>query len=138
MSTLKIWSQVESIASHRLQAGELSRESGQLLAENIKKWRYSKAGLIAEETTRDAAMALQKAAWEYDRSAPAYRRMRQARALFRNAMRADLAVGENVQGLTIYEITEQRSKIQKELETLQEELGISGENQIRNEKPTKN
>ncbi len=119
-----IWSQIESIAANKQESGKLTPEVTRALSEKVKAWRYSKGALVAEETTRDAAMAFQKALWDYDGSRT-YRQMRKARRLFRNAMRADLGVGENIEGKTIIEITEQRNKIKKELQALQADLNIS-------------
>jgi len=77
----EVWSFVESIsASHQM--GGLTTETTKALAEKIKHWRYSKGGLLAEETTRDVAYVFQTALWEYDGSKESYRRMRQARRIF--------------------------------------------------------
>ena len=120
----EVWSFVESIsASHQM--GGLTTETTKALAEKIKHWRYSKGGLLAEETTRDVAYVFQTALWEYDGSKESYRRMRQARRIFLEALRADTGLGENVTGQTIYEATEKRQKIHQELEELKTKLGIS-------------
>ncbi len=87
-------------------------------------WRYGKGGLLAEETTRDAAFALQTALWEYNGTEETYRRMRSARRIFRDALRADIGLGEDVRGQTIFEASEKRQKIRQEIKDLQSKLGI--------------
>jgi hypothetical protein len=79
---------------------------------------------LAEAGTRDVAYAFQKALLEYDGSNQAYRRIRSARRLFRDALRADLGLGEDIKGRTIYETTAKRQKIGDALKALQAELGI--------------
>jgi hypothetical protein len=112
-----IWSRIESIGASVRESGELTRESTRALAGKIKEWRYSKAGLLAEETTRDAATALQVACWHFDGTCEAYRQMRRARTLFRNAIRADLGLDAS-----IYELTAVRNRIREELQNLQQQL----------------
>jgi hypothetical protein len=84
------------VAKGRLESGELTSEATKDVAEKVRDWRYGKGALVAEETTRDAAFALQKALWEYDGSNQAYGRIRRARRVFRNAMRADLSLGQEM------------------------------------------
>ena len=122
----KAWSYIEEIARNQLDTGKLTPETTKEIAQQIKNWRYSKGGLIAEEITRDAAFALQRALWEYDGSKVAYSRVRRARKIFRDALRADTGIGE-VAGQSIIILTEGRQKIREELIKLQTTLGIEAE-----------
>lgn len=123
----RIWSHVESIAIHRLKDGELSAKETRELAGHIKEWRYSKGGLLAETTTRDVIFAFQTALWEYDGTQEAFKRVRRARRLFRNALRAEIGLGEDTTGQTVYEIAEKRQKIREELDRLRSELNLTDE-----------
>ena len=80
---------------------------------------------MAEETTRDAAYTFQRALWGYDCSDEGYGRIRFARKLFRDALRADTGLGEDATGQTIYDTAEGRQKIREELRNLQKRLGIT-------------
>jgi len=121
----KAWSYIEAVATHRMDDGSLSAEVTKKVASNIKSWRYAKGGLLAEETTRDAAYALQRVLWEYSGTTEDYKRIRSARWLFREALRADTGLGEDMTGQTIFDATEKRQRICKELRALQNKLGIS-------------
>ncbi|MBE7556662.1 MAG: hypothetical protein HS126_36900 [Anaerolineales bacterium] len=122
----KVWSYTEGVARNRQKSGTLTRETTQEMAKKIKSWRYSKGGLFAETITRDAAFAFQQALWVYDESEEAYKRIRNARGIFRDALRADTGLGE-IAGQTIYQVTEERQKIREELKKLQSKLGIASE-----------
>lgn len=114
----RAWAYVEGVARHRAKAGTFTPETARSIADQIKAWRYSKGGLLAEETTRSAALTFQTALYAYDGSGGAYERVRRGRFLFRDALRADM-------GLTgdIYQRTEERfQKVQQELGKLQQEL----------------
>ncbi len=121
----KIWQKIERIASHHRQEGELTPDITRALAQEVKKWRYGKGGLLSEKTTRDVAYAFQKALWEYDGSSFSYKKIRNARRIFRDAIRSDIGLAENIMGKTLYEVTEERNNILQELKELQKELGIS-------------
>jgi hypothetical protein len=123
----KAWSYVEGVAKHRLKDGGLTPEDTMRVATDIKNWRYSKGGLLAQETTRDAAYAFQRALWGYDGSNDAYWRIRFARKLFRDALRADAGIGENMAGETIFDAAEKMQKIKADLHELEQKLGILAE-----------
>lgn len=118
-----LWSRMAVIAVHTLGAG-LTTESARELATDVMKWRYGKGGLLAAETTREAAYALQTALWEYDGSKEKQRNIRAARRLVRQALRADIGLGEDYTGQTIFEASEKVQKIQKAIEQLKPKLGI--------------
>jgi len=120
----KAWSYIEGVARNQLETDKLTPETTKAIAQKIKNWRYSKGGLLAEDITRDAAFALQKALWEYNGTKEAYKRIRSARKIFRDALRADTGIGE-VAGQTIIQVTEARQKIREELNELQSKLGIT-------------
>jgi hypothetical protein len=61
-----LWSRVGAVATHRRASGELTQAVARELASHVENWRYSMGGLLAEPTTRDAAFAFQRAAWDYD------------------------------------------------------------------------
>ncbi|ACC76334.1 hypothetical protein VOI32_35895 [Paraburkholderia caribensis] len=115
----ELWAVVETAAKHRFDAGEFDPEQFKGAASSVRKWRYSKGGLLAEETTRDAAYAFQTALWGFNGSAEAYRQLRFARRLLRSSLRADLGLGEDDLGQSILDATERRHKIRQELKTLQ-------------------
>lgn len=121
----KAWSYVEAVAKHKMADGDITPEVTKAVAGKIKTWRYSKGGLLAEETTRDAAYTFQRALWGYDGSKEGYDRIRHARKLFRYALRADTGLGEDVTGQSIYDAAEERQKIRDELGKLQQRLGIT-------------
>ncbi len=121
----KVWSYAEGVAKNQLETGSLTPDATKAIAQKIKNWRYSKGGVLAEETTREAAFAFQTALWEYDGSKEAYKGIRRARAIFRDALRADIGLGEDIRGQTIFETAERRQKIRKELKELQSQLGIT-------------
>jgi|GEM_PF-3267612 len=123
----EVWIWVKSIALHQLQDGKWPLDHTKTLAQKIKEWRYGKGGLLAEEVTRDVAFTFQTALWEYNGSQENYKRIRQIRRIFREALRADMGMGENIRGQTIYETAEKHQKIKKELHEIQAELGISQE-----------
>lgn len=126
----RAWSYTEGFAQHTLDGEKLTTATAQEIAAKIKQWRYSKGGLLAEETTRDAAYALQKALWEYsDKKDDAYRRIRRARLIFRNSLRADMGLGE-VAGQSIYEVAEARHKIRAELSELQAQMGLAKDDHL--------
>ena len=118
----KVWSYIEGVAKSQHEMGAFTPEVAKSIAEKIKAWRYSKGGLLAEETTRSAAMAFQNALWNYDGSDAAYRRIRRGRFLFRDAIRADMGLTEE-----IFQLAEKRQKVREELEKFQSELDIGHE-----------
>ena len=74
----KVWSYIEGFARHKLEDNKFTPDDAKSIAQKLKTWRYSKGGLLAEEITRDAVFALQKALWEYDGSKPSYEHIRYA------------------------------------------------------------
>jgi hypothetical protein len=118
-----VWSDLETVTFSQKLRGALTPEKTKELAQKIKSWRYSNGGLLAEETTLEAAYVFQKALWFYGEIPD--QQMEQARRVFREALRADIGLGEDVTGATIYEATERRQKIRAELRGLQSKLGIS-------------
>jgi len=114
----KVWSFAEGVAKNQHEKGALTPKATKAIARKIKRWRYSKGGLLAEEITRDAAFEFQRALWEYDGSVEAYTRIRRARNIFRDAIRADTGLSE-----AIYQVTEARQKVREELKELQSKLG---------------
>ena len=122
----KIWSIVKSIAKHKKRDGALTKDIAIKAAEKIEEWRYSKGGLLAEETTRNAALALQTALWHYDQQKDdSFDNVWSARRLLRSALRADMGLGENTLGENIFDITAARQNLEDPLEQLMEQLGIS-------------
>jgi len=111
----EIWSEVKAVAKHNQKSGSLTPAIAQQAATIIESWRYSRGGLLAEETTRDAALAFQTALWSYDGTSEAFKRIRQARKLLRAALRADMGLGEDTFGQNILDATERRNKIKEDL-----------------------
>lgn len=95
-----LWSRIELVARHRMESGELTVILARKLANDVEKWRYSRGGLLAEPVTRDAAVAFQRAAWNFDGTTESYSRIRDARRILRDALRADMGVGEVLGGLS--------------------------------------
>jgi hypothetical protein len=120
-----LWTRIEVIAKHRMDSGELTQAVARELANHVKNWRYSTGGLLAEPTTRDAAYAFQQAAWAYDGTKESYRRIRTARRILRDALRADMGVSEDVFGKNIIDVAAQRQRIKSNLADLQSQLRIS-------------
>jgi hypothetical protein len=117
----RIWSYVRVVAQSEMLKGAFKPEIAKELAEKVQAWRFSKGGLLAEETTRGAVYAFQKALWDYDGSAAAYHRIRHGRFILRDAIRADI-------GLTgdVFQRAEERfQKVRHELDRLESELGIA-------------
>jgi hypothetical protein len=127
----QLWSFVRIAARHNRQTKTLTPEASKETAVNIEAWRYSTGGLLAEELTRDAALAFQTALWHYDESAEGYHRIRVSRRLLRAALRSDLGLGEDSLGQTILEKTEGRQKIKQDLTALQAKLGIANSDDVR-------
>jgi|ERR1051326_258733 hypothetical protein len=118
-----LWSYVRVAAKHN--AGKsLTPEKAKDTAAAVETWRYSSGGLLAEEITRDAALAFQGALWNYDASEEGYNRIRQARRLLRDALRSDLGLGEDSSGQTIFDAAERRQKIKEDITVLQKKLGM--------------
>jgi hypothetical protein len=117
-------SRVEIVASHRMESGELTQSSARELATHVKNWRYSTGGLLAEPTTRDAAYAFQQAVWRYDGTSESYRRIRTARRILRDALRADIGVSEDTFGRSLISVAKDRQQIRSNLSKSQDELGI--------------
>jgi hypothetical protein len=124
-----IWSQVKVAARH-MQANSLTPELARSTASAVESWRYSSGGLLAEETTRDAALAFQTALWDYNGSTESFDRIRQARRLLRAALRADMGLGEDILGESIFDATAKRHKIKEELANLQHKLGIQSDGNV--------
>jgi hypothetical protein len=112
----RVWSNVMGIAKSE-RAG-LTPQSAKEIARQIREWRYSKGGLLAEENARDAAYALQKVLFRYDGSDGDWRHVRDARKIFRNAIRADMGLSE-----AIYEITQERQKVRRSLDDFRVQVG---------------
>ena len=110
----QVWSHLQGIAeSKRRELAQSTKE----IAERIQQWRYSKGGLLAEEITRDAAYVLQQALWDYDGSEIAWRRILDARHIFRDAIRADIGLTE-----AIFQVTEDRQKVRQALDRFKAKL----------------
>jgi hypothetical protein len=120
-----LWSRVEIVAKHRMDEGNLTQVLTRELANEVKKWRYSTGGLLAEETTRDPAYAFQRALWNYDGTRESYRSVRTARRILRDALRADMGVSEDMSGKSIIDVAAERQRIKSDLAGLQGNLGIS-------------
>jgi hypothetical protein len=120
-----LWSQVGMVAKHRMATGELTPTLTRELADKVKRWRYSTGGLLAEETTRDAAFAFQQVLWDYDGTGEAYRRIRAARHILRDTLRADMGVSEDMSGKSIIDVAAERQRIRSDLTSLQARVGIS-------------
>lgn len=121
-ASIEIWNNVVEITKHQHQSGNVTAETTQQLAQKVQRWRYGKGGLLSEDTTRDVAYAFQRALWEYDGSKESYKRIRVARRLFRNALRADLGLGEDIKGRTIYQSAGIKQRIEEELTPLLKSL----------------
>lgn len=118
----QLWAVVETAARHRFRENILTPELAKNAATNIRSWRYAKGGLLAEETTREAAYLFQTALWNFDGSNEAYQRIRDSRKLLRSALRADIGLGEDAQGNSIFDAAERRQKILAELSILRKDL----------------
>jgi len=121
----KLWSYVRHVARSGLLNGTFTPAVAKDLANTVQAWRFSKGGLLAEETTRSAAYELQTALWDYDGTADSFHRVRRVRFVLRDAIRADI-------GLTgdVFQRAEERfQKVQHELEKLKSELGTAKPNQ---------
>jgi len=120
-----LWSQVEAVASHRMDRGEITPDVTRRLADVVKNWRYSTGGLLAEQTTRNAARTFQQALWNYDGTEESYQNMRKGRAILRDALRADMGVSEDIYGRSLIDVAEERQRvIRSDLAALQSKLGI--------------
>ncbi len=122
----RVWSYVRGVAQSERRKGAFTVDVAKDLAGKVQEWRFSKGGLLAEETTRSAAMAFQTALWEFDGSNAAYSQIRRARLILRDAIRADM-------GLTgdIFQRAEERfQKVRHELNKLESELGIAGKQDV--------
>lgn len=114
-----LWTLLRIASGHVWNRGALTRERCREAAMDIEAWRYGKGGLLAEETTREAAFALQAALWRYDETPEGFQRIRAARRLVRAALRADMGLGTDPQGQTIFDATAARHRIAQELASLQ-------------------
>lgn len=121
----KVWSYIEGVAISEAEARTLSPDATKAIATKIKNWRYSPGGLLAQSVTRDAAFTLQTLLWNYDGSEAAYRRIREARRIFRDALRADIGLGKNAVGESILDTVETMHNIRKDLENLQTKSDIN-------------
>jgi hypothetical protein len=116
----RIWSHVRSIAQSAMQSGTFTPEVAKELADKVQAWRFSKGGLLAEETTRGAVYALQTALWDYDGSVDSFHRVRRGRFVLRDAIRADIGLTADV-----FQRAEERfQNVRHELDKLRSELGI--------------
>jgi hypothetical protein len=118
----QLWSHVRIAARHKFGTRSLTPESAKETATAVEAWRYSVGGLLAEEITRDAALAFQAAMWHYDGSTEGYKQIRQARRLLRAALRCDVGLGEDSTGQTIFDAMEGRQRIKQELLEFQKKL----------------
>lgn len=123
----QLWALVRAVARHTERSGKLTQEQCKQIATDIEAWRYSKGGLLAEETTRDAAIALQSALWQYDLTSEGFVKIRQARRLVRAALRADMGLGANSEGQDIFDATAARQRIAQELLALKPQLNLQRE-----------
>lgn len=121
----QLWGLVRVVARHMKESASLTPENAKQTAAKVEAWRYATGGLLAEEITRDAALAFQASLWHYDGSLEKYQRIRRARELLRAALRSDLGIGEDSSGQTIFDAAEKRQKIKRDLTALQENLGLS-------------
>jgi hypothetical protein len=124
----KLWNLAQRVAKHTVEYSSLNETITRSIALEVEVWRYSKGGLLAEETTREAALEFQTALWEYDKSENAYKRIRKARNLIRLALRADMGLGNDIDGRSIFDITSDRQEVKnqeiKEMSMLMKDLGI--------------
>jgi hypothetical protein len=123
-SYAQLWKIMEGVATSRK---PFTPDTTKDLAGQIIEWRYSKGGLLAEDVTRDAVFAFQQALWDYDGSRDKYVVIRQARKLVLRSIRADLGLGEDVSGQSIYEIAEKRQHIGADLAKFQTQQGMKKE-----------
>jgi hypothetical protein len=117
----RIWSYVRVVARSGMDRGTFTPEVAKDLADKVQAWRFSKGGLLAEETTRGAVYAFQRALWDYDGTVDSFHRVRQGRFVLRDAIRADI-------GLTgdVFQRAEERfQKVRHDLDKLESELGIA-------------
>ena len=116
----RIWSYVRVVALSGMQNGTFTPEVAKELADKVQAWRFSKGGLLAEETMRGAVYAFQRALWEFDGTLDSFHRVRRGRFVLRDAIRADI-------GLTgdVFQRAEERfQKVKHDLDELESELGI--------------
>jgi len=90
----KVWALVSSVSHSNKRAGNITPENTKNIARKVQEWRYSKGGLVADDSTRHVAHYFQRALWEYDGSEYAYARVRESRNLLRNALRADMGLDQ--------------------------------------------
>jgi hypothetical protein len=120
-SFARLWQIMEGVSTSKT---KVTRDNTRAIAGEVLKWRYSKGGLLAEDVTRNAVFAFQQALWDYDGSREKYHVMRRTRKLVLISMRADIGLGEDISGQSIYKIAEKRQNIGSELAKIQDELGI--------------
>jgi hypothetical protein len=120
-SYTRLWQIMEGVSTSKT---EVKPNVTRAMAEDVLKWRYGKGGLLAEDVTRDAVFAFQQALWDYDGLKQKYHVIRRARKIVLISMRADLGLGEDISGQSIYKIAEKRQNIGTELATIQAQLGI--------------
>jgi len=116
----RLWTCIRVVAVSRRQSGDFTPAVARDLADKVQAWRFSKGGLLAEETMRGAVYAFQRALWDYDGTLDSFHRVRRGRFVLRDAIRADI-------GLTgdVFQRTEERfQKVRNELDKLESELGI--------------
>jgi hypothetical protein len=108
-----------------MESDDLTLPSARELATDVKNWRYSIGGLLAEPTTRGAAYAFQQAVWNFDGTKESYRDIRTARRVLRDALRFDMGVSEDSRsGRSIVDAAGDRRR-RADLTNLQSQLGIS-------------
>jgi hypothetical protein len=119
----QLWGYIELAARSGL--ADLTIEKAHNTAREVHKWRYDKGGLLAEDSTRDAVREFQQALWRYDGSRESSQAMRAARRFVLRSLRADLGLGKNVSGQSIFQIVGERQEIGKELGEIRATTGES-------------
>ena len=118
---------MEIVAHNRMQSGELTQSAARELATHVENWRFSTGGLLAEPTTREAAYAFQRVLGNYDGTRENYRRIRAARKILRDALRAEIGVSEDTFGHSFISVANDRLRTGLELKELEERLGIEAD-----------
>jgi hypothetical protein len=121
-----LWSRIELVARHRMSSGDLTQNLARELASDVRKWRYSTGGLLAEPITRDAAFAFQQALWDLMGLRKATGAFAMREGILRDALRADMGVHE-VFGRALIDQAADRARTKADLAKLQDRLGISPE-----------
>ncbi len=125
--TPKLWSLVRGVAYHLTSNESLEVEHTKAIAKEVEAWRYSRGGLVAEEETRDVALAFQTVLWDNSGTKADYKKIRQVRRLLVRCLRADLGLGRTADGEDIYGRVEARFGLKERLSKLQDELKLPRE-----------